>query len=100
MAFHHFSIVVFRCLRYAYFGLTPFCVRDPIGGKGEWDFWYISLFQLSFIGYMLLFIYSFDIIFKFLAFRLKSGILPYAAEIILLSPGTCSCFVNKIQLAS
>ena len=34
---------------------------------------------------MLLFIYSFGIIFKFLAFRLKSGILPYAAEVILAS---------------
>ena len=34
---------------------------------------------------MLLFIYSFGIVFKFLAFRLKSGILPYAAEIIQAS---------------
>ena len=70
------------------FGLTPFCVRDPIGGKGEWDFWYISLFQLS-LDRKYVIIYSFDIIFKFLAFRLKSGILPYAAEIIssyLLEP--------------
>ena len=80
-------------------GLTPFCVRDPIGGKGEWDFWVISLFQLPLYRIYVI-IYLFIYVPKFLAFRLKSGILPYAAEIILLYPGTCSCFVNKIQLAS
>ena len=76
------------------YGLTPFCVRDFIGGR------FLVHFTLSAIYRILVIIYLFNIIFKFLAFQLKSGILPYAAEIILLSPGTCSCFVNKIQWAS
>ena len=91
--------MVFRCLRYAsdllHFVSEILSEVKVNGISGTFHF-----FSFLFIGYMLLFIYSFDIIFKFLAFRLKSGILPYAAEIILLSPGTCSCFVNKIQLAS
>ena len=89
-----FSIVVFRCLRYAT-DLLHF-VSEILS---EEDFWYISLLQLS-LDRIFVIIYLFNIIFKFLAFQLKSGILPYAAEIILLSPGTCSCFVNKIQWAS
>ena len=83
-----FSIVVFRCLRYAsdllHFVSEILSEVKVNGISGTFHF-----FSFLFIGYMLLFIYSFDIILKFLAFRLKSGISPYAAEIIssyLLEP--------------